>query len=68
MNENKNCNQLVREWWTCNGRVIKVGIVCGLVGVTMGFIKGANAANRLWLAHDTTHVNFNISRQMMHLD
>ena len=51
MNENKNCNQYTKDWWSENKRVIKAGITCGLLGLTYGLIRGVTMTNRLWLTH-----------------
>lgn len=59
MNENNN-NQHLKNWFDYNRRVIKVGVVCGLVGLACGFVKGANAANKLWMAHNEPYVIYSI--------
>ena len=40
MNEKKNWKQRIKDWWKDNKKTVKVGLVCGLVGIVYGFIKG----------------------------
>ena len=43
MNEKKTFKQEVNEWWDENGRVIKTGATCLLIGAFWGFVKGVGA-------------------------
>lgn len=58
MNNDHNLNQHAKEWWYGKKRVVAVGIVCGIVGGLYGFVKGVTTANKMWAAHDVTHIHF----------
>lgn len=37
---NRNFKQEIKDWWSENKRVVKVGGVCLLIGAFWGFVKG----------------------------
>ena len=56
MNEKKKFNQVVKEWWKENEKVVKTGIVCGLAGIAYGFIKGTLTVTNMLINGDITVV------------
>ena len=54
MEEKRNFKDRVKDWWKDNKDVIKTGVVCGLIGVGYGFIKGLSASDKMWMDHGFT--------------
>lgn len=42
-----NMKTKIKNFWNKNGDKIKVGLVCGAVGIMYGTIKGANTATKI---------------------
>ena len=54
MKEKRNWKQEIKDWWNDNKKVIKAGVVCGLLGIGYGFIKGLTTSNEMWMRHGFT--------------
>lgn len=46
--------QQIKEWWHDNKNVVKTGVVCGLLGIGYGFIKGLSTSDKMWMDHGFT--------------
>ena len=54
MKEKRNFKQEIKDWWNDNKKVIKTGVVCGLIGIGYGFIKGLSTSDKMWMDHGFT--------------
>lgn len=54
MKEKRNFKQEIKDWWNEHKKAIKTGVVCGLVGIGYGFIKGLTTSNEMWLRNGFT--------------
>ena len=50
MKTKRNYKQEIKDWWVENKKAVKTGIVCCLVGIGYGFIKGMSASDKLWMS------------------
>lgn len=48
---NRNFKQEIKDWWSENKRVVKVGSACLLIGAFWGFVKGVNSMTSLSVAN-----------------
>lgn len=49
MKTKRNYKQEIKEWWVENRKLVKTGVVCGLLGLGYGFIKGMSTENKMWI-------------------
>ena len=54
MEEKRNFKKEIKDWWDEHKKVIKAGVVCGIIGIAYGFIKGLTTSNEMWLRHGFT--------------
>lgn len=47
MNEKKTFYQEAKEWWQDNKKVVKTGVICGLIGLSYGFVKGVTTMAKM---------------------
>lgn len=45
----RNYKQEIKDWWVEHRKEVKTGLICGLVGLGYGFIKGMSASDKLWI-------------------
>lgn len=51
MNEKKTILEQAKNWWNDNKRVIKTGLICGVLGVMYGMVEGCKSQNEMWLKY-----------------